>query len=173
MSTDHPTYPMTQEALDALRAELKHKEEIAETFIEALRRKYPSYKTMTEQDHYWNHRLIMRNLRNAIRLRVKADFMSYCRDLAERRLEEGFSGEELIGALETLNEVCLEVVHRDPEADDMLPHTPTCISMTIQFGIDQVKDRMDEMLQESVDYVPPADPTPPPGSSPTGDGCPV
>mgnify|MGYP000520700950 CR=1 FL=1 len=38
----------------------------------------------------------MRNLRNAIRLRVKADFMSYCRDLAERRLEEGFSGEELM-----------------------------------------------------------------------------
>jgi transcription elongation factor GreA len=28
MSTDHPTYPMTQEALDALRAELKHKEEV-------------------------------------------------------------------------------------------------------------------------------------------------
>ncbi|MEJ2148561.1 MAG: transcription elongation factor GreA [Chloroflexota bacterium] len=28
MSTDHPTYPMTAEALDALRAELKHKEEV-------------------------------------------------------------------------------------------------------------------------------------------------
>ena len=46
--------------------------------------------------------------------------------------------------------------------------------MTIQFGIDQVKDKMDMIQQESIDYVPPADPTPPPaGSSPTGDGCPV
>mgnify|MGYP000101971027 CR=1 FL=1 len=130
----------------------KHKEEIAETFIEALRRKYPSYKTMTEQDHYWNHRLIMRNLRNAIRLRVKADFMSYCRDLAERRLEEGFTAEDLVKALETVDRVCIQTLMRDEEAEDMQPYMYQCITMTIRFGIDQVLetcDRIHEQREES------------------------
>jgi transcription elongation factor GreA len=35
MSTDHPTYPMTAEALDALRAELKHKEEVEKPALAA------------------------------------------------------------------------------------------------------------------------------------------
>lgn len=35
MSTDHPTYPMTAEALDGLRAELKHKEEVEKPALAA------------------------------------------------------------------------------------------------------------------------------------------
>jgi transcription elongation factor GreA len=35
MSIDHPTYPMTAEALDALRAELKHKEEVEKPVLAA------------------------------------------------------------------------------------------------------------------------------------------
>jgi transcription elongation factor GreA len=35
MSNDHPTYPMTAEALDALRAELKHKEEVEKPALAA------------------------------------------------------------------------------------------------------------------------------------------
>lgn len=153
----------------------KHKDEIADTFTEVLKEKFPSYQAMSDQDHLWNHRLIMRALRNAIRLRVKADFMDYCRDLAERRLEQGFSGQELLGALELLNEVCLKVVHSDPDAEDMRPHTPTCITMTLQFGMDQVMDVIDNQQVELGHYVPPADTSPPdnPPTSPTGDGCPL
>jgi len=153
----------------------KHKDEIAETFTRALKRQYPSYQTLSDQDHSWNHRLIMRALRNAIRLRVKADFMDYCRDLAERRFEEGFSGQELLGALETLNEVCLDVLHRDPEAHDMRPHMPACITTTIQFGKDQVMDVIDQQQADVAQYVPPADTTPPdnPPPSPAGDGGPL
>ncbi len=145
----------------------KHKDEIAETFIEAIKNKYPSYKSMDDKEHHWNERVIMRNLRNAIRLRVKADFMSYCRDLADRRIAEGFKGDELVGALETLNEVCLDVLDKDPDAHDMRPYTPTCISMTIQFGIDQVTDRIDELLPEKMLSEQPL------GPSETGPGCPL
>jgi transcription elongation factor GreA len=35
MSNDHPTYPMTAEALEALRAELKHKEEVEKAALAA------------------------------------------------------------------------------------------------------------------------------------------
>ncbi|MDX2473566.1 MAG: NAD-dependent epimerase/dehydratase family protein [Candidatus Krumholzibacteria bacterium] len=143
----------------------KHKDEIAATFIEAIKDKYTSYHSMGDKEHAWSQRLIMRNLRNAIRLRVKADFMSYCRDLADLRLDQGFDGKELVGALYTLNEVCLDVLAKDPDADDMQPYIPTCITMTIRFGIDQVKDRIDES-QPDVGYVPP-----PPQSSETGPGC--
>jgi len=145
----------------------KHKDEIADTFIQALKKKYPSYKSMGDQEHAWSHRLIMRNLRNAIRLRVKADFMSYCRDLADLRLEQGFDGKELIGALYTLNEVCLDVLGKDPEADDMQPYIPTCITMTIMFGIDQVKDKIDASPLDNFE------PQRQAGSSETGPGCPL
>ena len=122
---------------------------------------------MADKEHTWSHRLIMRNLRNAIRLRVKADFMSYCRDLAERRLEEGFSGQELVGALYTLNEVCLDVLGKDPDAEDMKPYIPTCITMTIMFGIDQVKEKIEENPPDGADFPPPS------GPSATGPGCPL
>ena len=145
----------------------KHKDEIAEAFTVALKEKYPSYKSITDQEHAWNHRQILRALRNAIRLRVKADFMAYCRELAERRLEQGFSGHELLGALETLNEVCLDVVHRDPDAEDMRPYTPTCISMTIQFGMDRAQDRMDELQVDTAGFKPQVKP------ADTGPGCPL
>ena len=36
---------------------------------------------------------------NAIRTREKAVFMSYCRDLAERRFSQGFRAEEVCYAL--------------------------------------------------------------------------
>ncbi len=144
----------------------KHKDKIAETFIETLKEKYPSYKSMADKEHTWSQRLIMRNLRSAIRLRVKADFMSYCRDLAERRLEEGFSGQELIGALYNLNEVCLDVLGEDPDADDMQPYIPACITMTIMFGIDQVKEIIEENLQAGTGS------RPPDGPSATGPECP-
>ena len=93
----------------------------------------------------WDHDQIMRSLHNAIRLEVKADFLTYCRELAERRLKQGDDGHELIAALTTLNQACLKVLHEDPEAEDILPYVPAHVTMTIQFGIDQVRDKMDEI----------------------------
>lgn len=127
----------------------KNKEAISAEFTRVLREKYPRYQDVPEREHRWNHRLIMRNLFNAIRMRMKNDFMSYCRDLAERRREQGFTREELVGALEALDEVCMRIVREDEESHDVRNNLETCITMTIRFGIDQVKDTF-ERLEEKV-----------------------
>ncbi len=123
----------------------KHKQEIIEECTLALREKFPRYNEVDDREHRWNHRLILRNLFNAIRMRMKIDFMSYCRDLAERRLEEGFTAEELVGALETVDRICIQALMRDKEAEDMHPYLYACITMTIRFGIDQVQETYDRI----------------------------
>ena len=122
---------------------VKHKEEIIEANILALREKFPSYMEMPHKEQQWNHRLVLRNLFNAVRTRMKIDFMSYCRELAERRLEQGFAAEELIGALETLDRVCIKVLMDDPESTEVQPYLYSCITMTIKFGIDQMMETCD------------------------------
>jgi nucleoside-diphosphate-sugar epimerase len=128
---------------------LKNQEIISAEFTKVLRERYPRYQNVPEQEHRWNHRLIMRNLFNAIHMRMKRDFMSYCRDLAERRREQGFTVEELVGALGALDTVCMKVLAEDPESRDVRQNLATCITMTIRFGIDQVRDTY-EQLEEKV-----------------------
>jgi nucleoside-diphosphate-sugar epimerase len=125
----------------------KHKQKIIEDCTAVLKQRYPRYQDLNEREHRWNHRLILRNLFNAIRMRMKIDFMSYCRDLTERRLEEGFTAEELVGALETIDQICIQTLLMDEEAEDMKPYLYACISMTIRFGIDQVLETC-ERIQE-------------------------
>ena len=66
------------------------------------------------------------------------------RDLALRRRAEGFTAEELVGALETIDQVCVKTLLRDPEGAEMKANLYACISMTIRFGIDQVLEVYEE-----------------------------
>jgi len=123
----------------------KHKQEIIAECTVALKTQFPHYQELDDREHRWNHRLILRNLFNAIRSRMKIDFMSYCRDLAERRLEEGFTAEELVGALETVDRICIQTLMRDKDAEDMHPYLYQYITMTIRFGIDQILETCDRI----------------------------
>jgi len=121
----------------------KHKEEIILECTRVLRERFPAYQNVPDEEHRWNHRLILRNLFNAIRMRMKIDFMSYCRDLAERRMEQGFKAEEIVGALEAIDQVCVRTLLEDPESADVRPYLNECISMTVRFGIDQILETYD------------------------------
>ncbi len=127
---------------------VKHKEKIIEANILALREKFPSYQNMSLKEQQWNHRLVLRNLFNAGRTRMKIDFMSYCRELAERRLEEGFAAGEIVGALETLDRVCIKALIEDPDSTEVQPYMYSCITMTIRFGIDQVMETCDRIHEQ-------------------------
>ncbi len=97
------------------------------------------YERIPGHEHDWHHRLILRSLMNSIRTREKAVFVSYCHDLAERRLAQGFTLDEVCYALTTLNLLCLRALAADPEAPD-LEQLYDHITATIQFGLDEIQD---------------------------------
>ncbi len=102
--------------------------------------RFPSYQEFSLGEHQWHHRLVIQRLMDAVRTREKAVFMTYCRDLAQHRLQQGVLESELCGVLETLNEVCLEVLRRDPESEGLQTAMHDYITTTVQFGIDQVQE---------------------------------
>ena len=121
-----------------------HEEEIRTAFTGRLltppnRIRLIHYERIPTHEHDWHHRLIIRSLMNSIRTREKAVFMSYCRDLAERRFAQGFTLDEVCYALTTLNLLCLRALAADPEAPD-IEQLYEHITATIQFGIDEVQD---------------------------------
>ena len=97
----------------------KHAHEIALEYTEALtgpegRERFPSYQQVSEQDHRWNHTLILRHLMNAVRTRERSILVSYCRDLAERRFAQGFQTREVCDALRELNRIVYKRLLRRP-----------------------------------------------------------
>lgn len=128
----------------------KHDQEISDAFTEALthesaRVRFPSYQRIEDGEHEWHHRLILRQLMSAVRTRERSVFMSYCRDLAERRHNQGFKVEELVGALRELETICIRTLRRDPEAHDVLPYLHEHLSITIHFACDQVEETFELM----------------------------
>jgi len=104
------------------------------------RERYGRYQTLSREQHEWHHRLAYRNLLNAVRTHDKGVFMGYCRDLAEQRLREGFTANELCGALEALNLVCWRVLRRDPESRGMRQAIFDYVTSTLRSGCDRAQE---------------------------------
>ena len=122
----------------------KHAHEIAAEFTELLtgpegRQRFPSYQQVSERDHQWNHTLILRNLMNAVRTRERSILVSYCRDLAERRFEQGFQTREVCDALRELNRIVFKRLLRDPEAAGMKADLYEHVTMTLTWGCDEAQ----------------------------------
>ena len=122
----------------------RHRDEIAESWTGELARRYPSYADVERKELQWNIRLFLRTFFNAVRTRERVELMSYCRDLALRRLDEEFNVAELVGALKTLNEICLRIVADDPDAVTLLPYVHNFLTMPLNYGIDQVREACEE-----------------------------
>jgi len=123
----------------------EHESEISDSLTNFLlsseaQRKLRRYQNVSRDDHEWNHRLILRNLMNSVRTREKGVFMAYCRDLAERRFKQGFTADELAFVVSTLEEICLRIVREDPACNGLDAALHDYVSMTIQFGIDQIEE---------------------------------
>jgi nucleoside-diphosphate-sugar epimerase len=131
----------------------EHEEEIREGMTEQLlaphgRLRLVHYEQIPRHEHDWHHPLILHSLMNSIRTRERALFISYCRDLAERRLAQGFNLEEVCFALTALNEVCLKTLAlvSGPVTIEQLDDY---VTGTIQFGIDQIEDVYEKHLDQS------------------------
>jgi nucleoside-diphosphate-sugar epimerase len=123
----------------------QHQETVMRQFTELLtgpdgRARFPSYQALTPAQHDWHHRLVYRNLLSAVRTRDKGVFMGYCRDLAEQRLKEGYTANELCGALEALNLVCWRVLRRDPESNGLRQDITDYVTATLRSGCDEAQE---------------------------------
>ncbi len=123
----------------------QHQETVMSRFTQMLtgadgRDRFPSYQSLTPAQHDWHHRLVYRNLLSAVRTRDKGVFMGYCRDLAEQRLKEGYTANELCGALETLNLVCWRVLRRDPTSNGLRQAITDYVTATLRSGCDQAQE---------------------------------
>ncbi len=98
------------------------------------------YQQVDREEHSWHHRLFIRNLMNAIRTREKGVFMAYCRDLAERRFAQGYELDELLYVISSLNRICVDLLRHDPAAADLEQAIHDHVTVTIQFGLDQVSE---------------------------------
>jgi nucleoside-diphosphate-sugar epimerase len=123
----------------------RHQDTIMREFTELLtgphgEQRYARYQSLSPEQHEWHHRLVYRNLLNAVRTHDKGVFMGYCHDLAEQRLKEGYSANELCGALEALNLVCWRVLRRDPETRGMRQAIFDYVTSTLRSGCDQAQE---------------------------------
>ena len=64
---------------------------------------------------------------------------------------QGFGVREVVGALLTLNGICVDTLRSDPEAEDLASPIHDYLSMTIQFGCDQILEIYEEVGGEEFD----------------------
>ncbi len=122
-----------------------HEDAVCHRLEEALRdpirrHRFSAYLDCAPEHLEERHRLLVAQLLCAIRTGDKGVFMNCCGGLAERWLEQGLPLEELWGALECLDLVCLETLRSLPEAAGLEQSLNDHISMTVHFAIDAVHE---------------------------------
>jgi nucleoside-diphosphate-sugar epimerase len=133
----------------------KHHDEIRQHFVDAIlgeggQRSFPSYQSVPREIMEWRYTVVLRHLLNAVRTSEKGVFTAYCRDLAAKRFDEGFGALEVCHALELLNDTCLGVLASDEEAQGLEAALREYLTMTVQFGCDQVFEIYEELGGEEI-----------------------
>jgi len=109
------------------------------------RSRFASYHQVEPEELQWAVQQTFRNLKNAIRIREKGLFKSYCRSLAERRYRQGFRYEEVCDALTTVLDLCKEILETDPHGKGLESGIQDYLVMTFRLGIDEVQDVYEEL----------------------------
>jgi len=131
----------------------KHEPEIAAHMTVALMGekdgvpRFPAYRRVSVDEQRWNHRLVLRQLMNAVLSRQRSVFFDSCRDLAEQRARQGFTAEEVCAALQELNRIAVTTLSADPESREVRAELHDSITMNVRFGCDQIEDVFDEFAQ--------------------------
>jgi len=147
-----------REALDHLRFDPRYRvqgmleeyeAEIVRAFAERVagpegRESLRRYRALPLEEREWTWRLVLRGLVEAARTGQKTPFMGYCQELARRRLGQGFSAEEVVHALRTLDRACVETLRRDPRGGDLADAIHDHVHVTLEFGIDRVLEVFDD-----------------------------
>ncbi len=134
----------------------KHLDDICTTYLDQIlapgaASRFASYQNVPRDVLEWRFMILLRHLQSSIRTRDRGLFTTYCRDLAEKRLMQGFGVREVVGALLMVNAICVQTLQSDPEAEDLAAAIHDHLSMTIQFGCDQILEIYEEVGGEELD----------------------
>ncbi len=134
----------------------KHLDEICTSFLDQLlspgsASRFPSYQNVQRDVLEWRFMILLRHLQSSIRTRDRGLFTTYCRDLAEKRLMQGFGVREVVGALLTVSALCVDKLRADPEAEDLEGAIHDHLLMTVQFGCDQILEIYEEVGGEELE----------------------
>jgi len=132
----------------------RHQDEIRERVIDALVSEsepiVPSARKVNRQVIEWRFTVAMRHILNSVRAEERGLFLGYCRDFAEKRYRDGVPVEELVAVLRTLDQNCRAVIRRDPESEGLGSAIYAHLSMTIEFGCDQVLEIYEDLSGEEI-----------------------
>jgi nucleoside-diphosphate-sugar epimerase len=101
-------------------------------------------------ERQWTHRAALHQLMNSVRTLDMAVYLSFCRDLAERRFSDGFVPGDIGAVLRTLGDACATTLLKDAEAAPLQTEIRDRIEMTTLFGCDQVEESFDALMEAQV-----------------------
>jgi nucleoside-diphosphate-sugar epimerase len=109
--------------------------------------RFPHFQALDRARQRADAAVLLGGLADAVRTGEKALFRARCHDLARRRRAEGFTREEIIGALEALGDSCvISLGGHDPTSAwglALYDH----LAMTVQYGIDEVLEVFEEQAE--------------------------
>jgi hypothetical protein len=111
---------------------------------------FTRHRELAETEARWGTQVALHQLTRAISSRDVGVYLSFCRDLAERRFPDGFVPEEICAVLRALGETAVRVLLQDPEAAEMRQEIEGRVTMTTLFGCDQVEESFDEIMETQV-----------------------
>jgi nucleoside-diphosphate-sugar epimerase len=134
----------------------KHLDEICTRFLDqiyapGLASRFPSYQNVPRDVLEWRFMILLRHLQSSIRTRDRGLFTTYCRDLAEKRLMQGFGVREVVGAVFAVSAICVDTLRSDPDAEDLEGPIHDHLLMTVQFGCDQILEIYEEVGGEELE----------------------
>ncbi len=112
--------------------------------------RFPSVPEVGRQVLEWRFTVAWRHILNSIRAEERGLFLGYCRDFAEARSSDGVSAAEIVEVLRLINRVALETVRDDPGAPGLEGALYAHLTMTVEFGCDQVLEVYEDLSGEEI-----------------------
>jgi len=114
--------------------------ELARRLEELAQRPGSQLARLPASELRWTQQIALHQLMNTVRTRDTSIFMTFCHDLAQRRIGQGFLAKEVRTGLRLLSESCLCVLSQDEEAEGLATEIEEQIGMAILIGCDQIEE---------------------------------
>jgi nucleoside-diphosphate-sugar epimerase len=96
----------------------------------------------------WRFTVAWRHVLNSVRAQDRGLFLGYCRDFAGTRFAEGVPVVEIVRVLRLIERSAIEAVSEDPDAAGLEGALYAHVTMTIEFGCDQVLEVYEDLSGE-------------------------